>query len=157
MISNISFLLFEKSCFNNMIQKYDREKLQDLLVLSWKDWKWCYRYMYISTQFKLNFHIRNQIESLHKKWSIPLRIFSVNVIKFSGNCGFSQIYWRNPWWKTSFFVQWTFYIGIWPIIKQYKDQAISCYWFLSIPPENIRYSDVPDVFMGHRKRTVAWN
>ena len=148
MISNISFLLFEKSCFNNMIQKYDREKLQDLLVLSWKDWKWCYRYMYISTQFKLNYHIRNQIESLHKKWSIPLRIFSVNVIKFSGNCGFSQIYWRNPWWKTSFFVQWTFYIGIWPIIKQYKDQAISCYWFLSIPPENMRNSEVSWCFHG---------
>ena len=133
MISNISFLLFEKSCFNNMIQKYDREKLQDLLVLSWKDWKWCYRYMYISTQFKLNFHIRNQIESLHKKWSIPLRIFSVNVIKFSGNCGFSQIYWRNPWWKTSFFVQWTFYIGIWPLLNSIRIKPFHATGFFLYP------------------------
>ena len=22
------------------------------------------------------------------------------------SCGFGHIYWRNPWWKTSFFVQW---------------------------------------------------
>ena len=31
--------------------------------------------------------------NLHKKWSFPL------------NCGFGHIYWRNPSWKTSFFVQ----------------------------------------------------
>ena len=36
--------------------------------------------------------------TLHKKWSFPLRISSVNVTKF----GFGHIYWRNPWWKTSF-------------------------------------------------------
>ena len=37
--------------------------------------------------------------SLHhctKKWSFPLRIYLVNVIKSSGNCGFGHIYWRNP-------------------------------------------------------------
>ena len=33
---------------------------------------------------------------LHKKWSFPLRISSVNVTKYAGNCGFSHIYWRNP-------------------------------------------------------------
>ena len=43
--------------------------------------------------------------TLHKKWSFPLKISSVNVTKFAGNCSFGQIYWRNPWWKTSFFVQ----------------------------------------------------
>ena len=32
--------------------------------------------------------------SLHKKWSFPLRIPSVNVTKSAGNCG--HIYWRNP-------------------------------------------------------------
>ena len=31
--------------------------------------------------------------TLHKQWSFPLKISSVN-------------YWRNPSWKTSFFVQW---------------------------------------------------
>ena len=45
------------------------------------------------------------ILALHKKWSFPLRISSVNVTKSAGNCGFGHIYWRNPYWKTSFFVQ----------------------------------------------------
>ena len=47
---------------------------------------------------------------LHKKWSFPLKISSVNVTKFAGNCGFGHIYWRNPEWKTSFFVQWSLFI-----------------------------------------------
>ena len=34
-------------------------------------------------------------ESLHKKWSFPLRISSVNVAKSAGNSGFGHIYWRN--------------------------------------------------------------
>ena len=42
--------------------------------------------------------------TLHKKWSYRLWISSVNVNKPAGNCGFGHIYWRNPWWKTSFFV-----------------------------------------------------
>ena len=32
------------------------------------------------------------------------RISSANVTKSAGNCGFGHIYWRNPQWKTSFFV-----------------------------------------------------
>ena len=51
--------------------------------------------------------------ALHKKWSFPLRIPLVNVTKSAGNCGSSHIYWRNPQWKTSFFVQfWFWYLGI---------------------------------------------
>ena len=34
-----------------------------------------------------------------------LGISSVYVNKSTGNCGFGHIYWRNPLWKTSFFVQ----------------------------------------------------
>ena len=41
--------------------------------------------------------------TLHKKWSCPLRIFSVNVTKSAVSCEFGHIYWRNPYWKTSFF------------------------------------------------------
>ena len=47
----------------------------------------------------LNIQIHNQHAwnvSLHKKWSFPLRITSVNVTKFAGNRGFGHIYWRNP-------------------------------------------------------------
>ena len=50
--------------------------------------------------------IENTRKTLHKKWSFPLRISSVNVTKFAGNCRFGRIYWRNPWWETSFFVHW---------------------------------------------------
>ena len=48
---------------------------------------------------------RRRWRSLHKKWSFPLRISSVNVTKSTITCGFGHIYWRNPTWKTSFFVQ----------------------------------------------------
>ena len=41
-----------------------------------------------------------------QKMNFLLRISSVNVTKSAGNCGFINIYWRNPKWKTSFFVQW---------------------------------------------------
>ena len=34
--------------------------------------------------------------TLHKKWSFPLGISSVNVTKSAGNCGFGHTYWRNP-------------------------------------------------------------
>ena len=43
--------------------------------------------------------------SLHKKWSFPLSISSVNVTKSAVFYGFGHIYWRNPYWKNSFFVQ----------------------------------------------------
>ena len=42
--------------------------------------------------------------ALHKNWSFQLRISSVNVSKYAGNCGFGHIYWRNPYRKASFFV-----------------------------------------------------
>ena len=37
-----------------------------------------------------------QPNPLHKRWSFPIRISSVNVTKAAGNCGFDHIYWRNP-------------------------------------------------------------
>ena len=46
-----------------------------------------------------------QTLALHKKWSFPLRISPVNFTKLSVSCGFGHINWRNPQWKTSFFVQ----------------------------------------------------
>ena len=46
--------------------------------------------------------------TLHKKWSFPLRISSVNVTKSAGSCAFGHIHCRNAYWKTSFFVQCTF-------------------------------------------------
>ena len=43
--------------------------------------------------------------SLHNKWRSPLKISSVNVIKFAVFWGFGHIYFRNPKWKTSFSVR----------------------------------------------------
>ena len=43
--------------------------------------------------------------SLHRKWSFQLRTSSVNVTKSAVSCGCGHIYWRNPQWKTSFFVK----------------------------------------------------
>ena len=51
--------------------------------------------------------------TLHKKWSSPLRIYSVNVTKFAVSCGFGHIFRRNPLWKTSFFVQCEFSRLLW--------------------------------------------
>ena len=48
----------------------------------------------------------NSNGSQHKKWSFPVRISSANVTKSAVSYGFGHIYWRNPSWKTSFFVQW---------------------------------------------------
>ena len=51
--------------------------------------------------FLIFFKSSNQIiffiiqHALNKKWSFPLKIFSVNVTKSAGNCGFVHIYWRN--------------------------------------------------------------
>ena len=43
--------------------------------------------------------------TVHKKWSFPLKVSSVDVTQSTGNGGFGQIDWWNPEWKTSFFVQ----------------------------------------------------
>ena len=43
--------------------------------------------------------------SLHKKWSLKLRISLVNATKSVVFCGFGHICWRNSQWKTLFFIQ----------------------------------------------------
>ena len=63
----------------------------------------------------------NPFWALHKKWSFPLRISVVNVTKSTGNCGFGHVYWGNPSWKNSFFVQWSqCYTEIWCFIYPYS-------------------------------------
>ena len=48
----------------------------------------------------------NSDHPLHKKWSFSFKSFLVYMTKCAVNCRLCHIYWRNPWWKTSFFVQW---------------------------------------------------
>ena len=38
----------------------------------------------------------SHLSTLHKRWSFPLIISSVNVTKSAISCGFGHIYWRNP-------------------------------------------------------------
>ena len=42
--------------------------------------------------------------TLHRKWSFLFRISSLNLSKSAVSCGFGHICWRNPYWKSSFFV-----------------------------------------------------
>ena len=37
-----------------------------------------------------------RLPSLHKKWSFPLRISSLNVIKSRGTCGFGEVDRQQP-------------------------------------------------------------
>ena len=81
--------------------------------MSWNMWLSFHKYVVrrllstkISTKIILNFSAdftKNPLILLQEKWSSLLRISSVNVTKSAVSCGFSYIYWRNLWWKTSFF------------------------------------------------------
>ena len=56
--------------------------------------KWCYQHSNLDTN------------NAQKKWSFPLKVSSVNMTKSAVSCVFGHVYWRNPYWKTVFFVQW---------------------------------------------------
>ena len=75
------------------------------------------------------------LESLHKKWSFSLRILSVKVTKFAVCCVFSHIYWSNPKWKTSFFVQWILLFYLHKICNRFK--IVTSFSFLTLHAVNI--------------------
>ena len=63
-------------------------------------------------------------KSLHKKWSFPLKISSVNVTKSAVFCGFGHIYWRKPGnGKLHFLVQWNLQMCKMDVIK-FRDDTI---------------------------------
>ena len=62
------------------IQKFGRLKGNFILFMLKFYWKYLFLFWVISAY------------TLHKKWSFPLRISSVNVTKSEGNCGFGHIY-----------------------------------------------------------------
>ena len=63
-------------------------------------------YTTIALKFNKFWTIEFIKQRLHKKWSFPLTISSINVTKSAVSCGFGHIHWRNPQWNTSCFVQW---------------------------------------------------
>ena len=58
----------------------------------------CFRHVSLLTNENSSWLISKFVSTLalHKKWSFPLRISSVNVTKSGVSCGFDHIYWRNP-------------------------------------------------------------
>ena len=70
--------------------------------------KWMNKLCFIVVVLSLNKFLTLDFDklTLHKKWSFPLKISSVNVTKSAVSCKCGHNYWRNPRWKTSFFVQW---------------------------------------------------
>ena len=53
-------------------------------------------YFFHFTEFQFCSNISSHQLPLHKKWSFPIRIPSVNVNKSAVFCWFRHIYWRNP-------------------------------------------------------------
>ena len=65
-----------------------------------------YKYFPVSLEFFLKIQLKHLPHFLlHKKSSFPSRFSLENVTKSTVSLSFDYIYWRNPWWKTSFFVQ----------------------------------------------------
>ena len=72
-------------------------------------------YFFIATNV---FQILCFVVALHKKWSFWLRISSVNATESAVSSGFGLVDWRNPYWKTSFFVQYClFRSNIWWYVR----------------------------------------
>ena len=70
--------------------------------------------------------------------SFPLTIFSVNVTESLGNCTLGHIYWTNPKWKTSFFVQW----------KNRKSEGkCECVWVCSENYDIIKMANANKLFV----------
>ena len=89
-----------KGCFFNFFFLFISCRLIFFKILIWrlniisKIEHWV---LYITFHFrKVNICIFRCFPTLHEKWSFPLRISSVNVIRSAEKCGFGQIYWRNP-------------------------------------------------------------
>ena len=78
-------------------EQRDYEFPYNIFRLEAKVWKWSY---FTCTHTHVWFPLQ-----CPKNEVFSLRISSVNVTKSEVSCGFGHIYWRNPWWKTSCFVQ----------------------------------------------------
>ena len=50
-----------------------------------------------------------------QKMKFSIKDFFSKCNQSTWNCGFGHIYWRNPWWKTLFFVEWESLKTIWKV------------------------------------------
>ena len=91
----------------------NKNRLLKSNILVWKSYHFNFLYKLIHF-YQLGFllpifylNVSVKIWTLHKKWSFPLRISSINVTKSPGNCGFGHTFTeeiRNG--KLHFFIQW---------------------------------------------------
>ena len=98
-----SFWIFLTALFCSLkyvdsLYKYKDDFSPKCFKFYWSD-SWYFREYKL---FRTNFFD----SSLYKKLSFRLTLSLVNVNKSAVSCRFGQIYWRNPYWKISFFVQW---------------------------------------------------
>ena len=74
-----------------------KKKLDSFLSLVWrKKVDGVVMHAEINNLYTLTIVYVSRHVTLHKKWSFPLKISSVNVTKSAISCGFGHIYWRNP-------------------------------------------------------------
>ena len=68
--------------------------------ISCGSWRECYFWLHLVSSSKIvgkSESIIRGVFTLRKKWSFPLRVYSVNVTKSAVSCGgFCHIYWRDP-------------------------------------------------------------
>ena len=66
-----------------------------------------------------------------QKMKFSIKHFSVDVTKSAVSCGLGHTHWRNPWWKTSFFVQWIMMVlAKWvSLLTQYKAKFFAVLFF----------------------------
>ena len=95
MLRTLGYL--ETFCFRHILNAMHNIWADSSILYSRLFWAYC-----VSGIFS---HI-SQRTLQKKKWSFSFRISLVNVTKSDVFSRFSQIYWRDPQWKTSFFVQW---------------------------------------------------
>ena len=93
--------------------------------------------------------------ALHKKWSFPLRVFSLNVTKPAGNCRFGHIWRINLHGKLIFCVVMqtaVFSTLPWIDILAYNDsiQTVPCSWFIHVA---ILLEEVWNLFKDNSKVT----
>ena len=116
---NTSELLFEVSFMSQRVTICNLEHLlyrtPPVAASEWNTFKSNkhVRAVFSYQSFFFNKYRKNPHKTLHKKWSFPFRVSSVNVTKSADSCGFGHICWRNPKWKNSFFVQWNEFFFFW--------------------------------------------
>ena len=113
----------------------------------------CCRFVYIysknilSRNFIFNsvFLLFIDLKIRQEKWSFPLRISSVKVtVKL--RIWSHHIYWGNPYWKASFFVQWVFNSSV---INPFHANVPFLY-----PLKMSKNQTFSDVFWGYRIETL---